>query len=232
MRVLVIIPAYNEEHALPDLLGEIRALSNVDAQLQPVVIDDGSTDATARVAERHGARVLRMCKNLGIGGAVQSGIRLAYREGFDFAAQIDGDGQHPPAELAKLVAVSGEADLVVGYRDKGPTTLLRRIGSWWLRAVLRVTTGVKCNDPTSGFRLYGPRALALFDSEYPYDYPEPEALAIARARGLRVNEVQVTMRERRSGQSSIGGFAAVYYVFKVTIAVVFAYVRARLKPRD
>lgn len=232
MRVLLIIPAYNEEHALPELLGEIRALSNVDAELQPVVIDDGSTDATARVAEQHGARVLRMCKNLGIGGAVQSGIRLAYREGFDFAAQIDGDGQHPPAELAKLVGVSKDADLVVGYRDKGPTTLLRRIGSWWLRAVLRVTTGVRCNDPTSGFRLYGPRALALFDSEYPYDYPEPEALAIARARGLRVNEVQVTMRERRGGQSSIGGFAAVYYVFKVTIAVVFAYVRARLKPRD
>ena len=231
MRVLVIIPAYNEQHALPDLLGELRAL-NLDAQVQPVVIDDGSTDATAKVAEEHGARVLRMCKNLGIGGAVQSGIRLAYREGFDFAAQIDGDGQHPPGELAKLMSASSDADLVVGYRDKGPTTILRRIGSWWLRAVLRVTTGVKCNDPTSGFRLYGPRALALFDSEYPYDYPEPEALAIARARGLRVNEVLVTMRERRSGQSSIAGFAAAYYVFKVTIAVVLAYVRARLKPRD
>ncbi|MBV8756650.1 MAG: glycosyltransferase family 2 protein [Deltaproteobacteria bacterium] len=232
MRVLVIIPAYNEEHALPALLGELRALPNLDAQVTPVVIDDGSTDATAKVAEEHGARVLRMCKNLGIGGAVQSGIRLAFREGFDFAAQIDGDGQHPPGELAKLMGAAGDADLVVGYRDKGPTTLLRRIGSWWLRVVLRVTTGVKCNDPTSGFRLYGPRALALFDSEYPYDYPEPEALAIARARGLRVNEVLVTMRERQGGQSSIAGFAAAYYVFKVTIAVALAYVRARLKPRD
>jgi glycosyltransferase involved in cell wall biosynthesis len=232
VRLLVIIPAYNEQDALPALLGELRALTDLDASVVPVVVDDGSTDATARVAEQHGARVLRMCRNLGIGGAVQSGLRLAYREGFDFAVQIDGDGQHPPSELKKLVAASAGVDLVVGTRDKGPTTIMRRIGSWWLRFVLRVMTRMKCSDPTSGFRLYGPRALALFDDSYPYDYPEPESLAIACAAGLRVNEVVVHMRERRSGRSSIAGFAAVYYVFKVTIAVALSYVRARLKPRD
>src|SRR5262245_32978900 len=114
MRVLIIIPAYNEQEALGGLLSEIRALTpgQLGAELETVVVDDGSADRTAVVARAGGARVLRLCRNLGIGGAVQSGLRLAAREGFDYAVQIDGDGQHPPTELVQLLA-SPKADLVV-----------------------------------------------------------------------------------------------------------------------
>jgi glycosyltransferase involved in cell wall biosynthesis len=241
VRVLLIIPAYNEQEALGGLLSEIRALPHADGvDLDAVVVDDGSADRTAEVAHAGGARVVRLCGNLGIGGAVQSGLRLAYRERYDAAIQIDGDGQHPPSEIVRLLApVQGDAapDLIVGtrYKDKDNfrSTLLRRLGSWWLRMILRIVAGVRISDPTSGYRVYGPRALRLFDETYPYDFPEPESLAIARASGLAVSEVPVQMRERQGGRSSIAGFSTVYYMFKVTIAVVLTYMRTRRrKPRE
>jgi hypothetical protein len=231
----LIIPAYNEQQALGGLLSEIRALPKADGvELETVVVDDGSSDRTAEVAHQGGARVLRLCRNLGIGGAVQSGLRLAYREGFDAAVQLDGDGQHPPSELPALLAPAREPmapDLIVGtrYRTKEAafrSTLLRRLGSWWLRVILRVVAGVRVSDPTSGYRVYGPRALRLFDETYAYDFPEPESLAVARAAGLKLAEVPVTMRGRQGGSSSIAGFSTIYYMFKVTLAVVLTYVRA------
>jgi glycosyltransferase involved in cell wall biosynthesis len=239
VRLLVIIPAFNEQQALGGLLSELRALQPpAGIELDTVVIDDGSADRTTDVAQAAGARVLRLCRNLGIGGAVQSGLRLAYRERFDAAVQIDGDGQHPPSELVRLVeplARDGAPDLVVGtrYRDKANfrSTLMRRLGSWWLRVLLRTIAGVKVSDPTSGYRVYGPRALQLFDETYPYDFPEPESLAIARATGLTIAEVPVQMRERQGGRSSIAGFSAIYYMFKVTIAVVLTYMRTRGRKR-
>lgn len=239
MRLLVIIPAFNEQEALGGVLAEIaelraRAPVELGGAIEAVVVDDGSADRTAAVARAGGARVLALCKNLGIGGAVQSGLRLAYREGFDFAAQIDGDGQHPPAELRRLLAPArapGAPDLIVGtrYREAAGgfrSTPLRRLGSAWLRLVLRLV-GVRVTDPTSGFRLYGPRALALFDETYPYDFPEPESLAVARAAGLRLGEVPVQMRERQGGRSSIAGLSTIYYMLKVTLAVALTYLRAR-----
>ncbi|HEY0254364.1 MAG TPA: glycosyltransferase family 2 protein, partial [Kofleriaceae bacterium] len=130
MRVLLIVPAFNEEQTLGGLLAEIRGLGAIGAEIQTVVVDDGSSDRTAEVARDGGARVIELCGNLGIGGAVQSGLRLAAREKFDFAVQIDGDGQHPPSELARLLAAAGTNDLVVGtrYRDKDNfrSTFLRR----------------------------------------------------------------------------------------------------------
>jgi glycosyltransferase involved in cell wall biosynthesis len=278
VRLLVIIPAFNEQASLGGLLHEIDALPRAaGVTLETVVVDDGSADRTTQVARAGGARLLRLCKNLGIGGAVQAGLQLAHREGFDFAAQIDGDGQHPPGELHRLIGAawpgggkgstgasgspgasepagasstagstgSGESigptapsgpDVVVGtrYRDGSSgfrSTAMRRLGSGWLRLLLRVVTGLRVTDPTSGFRLYGARALALFAETYPYDFPEPESLAVARAAGLTVIEVPVAMRERQGGQSSISASASVYYMLKVTVAVVLAYLRARRRPR-
>ncbi len=236
MRVLIVIPAYNEQEALAGVLSEIRAMPpSDDVELAAVVVDDGSIDRTSEVAREGGARVLRLCRNLGIGGAVQSGLRLARRERFDFAVQVDGDGQHPPGEIMKLIAAAGDADLLIGTRfspgDKAnfKSTPLRRLGSWWLRLVLRVMARVRVSDPTSGFRLYGPRALALFDETYPYDFPEPESLAVARKAGLVIRETPVTMRTRQGGSSSIAGFSTIYYMLKVTIAVVLTYVRSKGK---
>jgi glycosyltransferase involved in cell wall biosynthesis len=239
VRLLVIIPAYNEQVALKGLLEELHAVEKLEGvHIEAVVIDDGSADLTAEVARAGQVRVLRLCANVGIGGAVQSGIRLAHREGFDAALQLDGDGQHPPAEIAKLVHEARGAsapDIVVGTRfrnkDNFRSTVLRRLGSWWLRTLLRVITRVRVTDPTSGYRLYGKRALRLFGDSYPYDFPEPESLAIARARGMTIVEVPVQMRERQGGTTSITGFSPIYYMFKVTIAVVLTYVRALGKKR-
>jgi len=239
MRLLVIIPAFNEQEALGGLLRELQALPGErGVELETVVVDDGSADRTAEVARAGGARLLRLCRNLGIGGAVQAGLVLAHREGFDFAVQVDGDGQHPPGELHRLLEAargSGAAgvvpDLVIGtrYRDAGGfrSTALRRLGSAWLRMVLRAVTRLTLSDPTSGFRLYGARAQRLFADTYPYDFPEPESLAMACASGLCVTEVAVKMRERQGGRSSISGYQSIYYMLKVTVAVVLTYLRTR-----
>jgi glycosyltransferase involved in cell wall biosynthesis len=237
MQVLIVIPALNEEEALGPLLDEVeRACAGQFRRCEVVVIDDGSTDGTAAVAAGRGARVVRLCRNLGIGGAVQTGLRIAYREGFDCAVQVDGDHQHPPDEIARLVArlaggVPPAPDIVVGSRRLAPkgyqSTGVRRLGQDWLRWWLRLVCRLKVTDPTSGFRAYGPRALALFQQSYPYDFPEPEALAVACARGLVIVEEPVSMRERQGGRSSIAGLKPVYYMVKVTLAVALAFIRNR-----
>ena len=241
MRVLIVVPALNEESGLPPLLSELRAVAEGDGfSAEIVVIDDASTDRTAEVAREHGARVVRLCRNLGIGGAVQTGLRLALREGFDCAVQMDGDGQHPPSELRKLVAAMQAPlapDIVVGSRylhgEGFQSTLPRRMGSGWLGWVLRLVTGQKTTDPTSGYRAYGRRALKLFNWSYPHDYPEPEALVLAKVAGLRVVEIPVVMKERQGGASSISIVHAPYYMLKVTAAILLAYARSwhRIEPR-
>ena len=239
MRILVVVPALNEERSVGPLVTDIRAEgARLGVEIVPVVIDDGSTDRTAEVAAAAGARVVQLPKNLGIGGAVQTGLRMAWREGFDCAVQIDGDGQHPPGELGKLIEALGTEpapDLVVGTRygdDRQgfQSTVLRRVGSGWLRWVLRAVAGVHSTDPTSGYRLYGARALALFERTYPYDYPEPESLAMARAAGLSIREVSVVMRPRTAGASSIRTWRTVYYMLKVSVAVALCYVRSVRRP--
>jgi glycosyltransferase involved in cell wall biosynthesis len=239
MRVLVVIPAFNEQQALVALLIEAQAVVKSSVhEVELLVVDDGSRDETQRVAREGGARVVRLTANLGIGGAVQSGLHVAFREGFDCAVQLDGDGQHPPGELDALLGhLTGEGapDLLIGSRflsterDGGfRSTLVRRVGIAWLRIVLRLV-GARVTDPTSGYRVYGRRAIALFDETYPYDFPEPEAIAVAQAAGLVMREAPVTMRERQGGRSTIAGFSAAYYMVKVTVAVLLAYVRNRAR---
>ena len=240
MKMLAVVPAFNEQDALPGVIEEIRTEGRrLGVDVDVAVVDDGSSDHTAEVAYSCGVRVIRLCRNLGIGGAVQVGLRAALREGYDCAMQIDGDGQHPASEIGKLIAAISQEpapDLVVGSRFQSRegfrSTALRRFGSRWFRILLRVVARVRVTDPTSGYRLYGHRALRLFDQTYPYDYPEPEALAIASAARLRVVEVPVQMRERAHGQSSISGFHGPYYMLKTTLAVILSYVRNRRRAID
>ena len=232
-KVLVIIPCLDERAALPGLIAELRAgaAQGPDA-LELLVVDDGSSDGTAEAARALGVRAVRLCSNLGIGGAVQTGLRIALAEGFDCAVQLDGDGQHPaeglPAMLARLDA-SPPPDLIVGsrfLRRAGfQSTPARRLGIRWLSLVLRAIAGLRLTDPTSGFRVYGPRALRLFDWRYAYDYPEPEALVLAFRAGLEIVEEPVAMRARATGKSSISGLGPAYYMLKVTLAIVLSLVR-------
>jgi glycosyltransferase involved in cell wall biosynthesis len=239
MRVLFVVPAYNEQAALPGIIAELQqeiAAQALEGEI--VVVDDGSSDRTTEVAFASGARVVRLCRNLGIGGAVQAGLRAAWRERFDCAVQIDGDGQHPAAESRKLIerlTQQPTPDLVVGSRYHAEasgfrSTLLRRFGSFWLRMLLFLVARLRVSDPTSGYRLYGARALELFEQTYPYDYPEPESLAIAAAARLRIVEVPVQMRERQHGSSSISGWSAPYYMLKTSLAVILSYLRNRQRP--
>jgi glycosyltransferase involved in cell wall biosynthesis len=235
MRLLVIIPALNEEQSLRALLDEFKlAQPTLLWSTEAVVIDDGSSDRTAQVAAAANVRIVKLCRNLGIGAAVQTGLRLASREGFDAALQMDGDGQHPPPEIGRLLARFSAPDcpdLVVGSRHivrRGyQATGARRVGQLWLIGCLRVLCGLKLTDPTSGFRIYGAAALRLFQGAYPNDFPEPESLAIASKCGLRVVEEPVEMRARQGGQSSINGLTSIYYMIKVTLAVALAVARRR-----
>ena len=232
-RVLIIIPCLNERASLPGLIAEVRAAAALTPHaLEPVVIDDGSADGTADTARALGVRCVELCSNLGIGGAVQTGLRLAAREGFDCAVQLDGDGQHPaealPALLARLDGPDAP-DLIVGSRFLAragfQSTAARRLGIGWLSLVLRALSGLRITDPTSGLRVYGLRALWLFDYRYPYDYPEPEALVLAFRAGLTIVEEPVVMRAREAGQSSIHGLWAAYYMLKVTLAMALSLIR-------
>jgi len=223
MRALAIVPAWNEERDLAGVIGELRrAVPGWDI----CVVDDGSSDATAAVARRAGAVVLRLPINLGIGGAVQTGYLWARAHGYDVAAQIDGDGQHDPQYLEGAVRpiVDGTADVVIGSRYLGPggfrSSALRRAGARYLSWFLRLRCRVHVTDPTSGFRVAGPRAIELFAAHYPSDYPEPEAIALATRHGLRVEEVPVVMRERQHGTSSIGPARTLYYLIKVSLALL------------
>jgi glycosyltransferase involved in cell wall biosynthesis len=227
--VLVIIPAYNEGGNIRRTVEEVRSLA-----LRPdiLVVDDGSQDDTARLAWEAGAWVVSLPFNLGIGGAVQTGFRYAKECGYSKAVQVDGDGQHDARYVEKLLApvVSGEADIAVGSRFIPPfmgyrSSFVRRIGIHFFAALISTLTGCRITDPTSGFRAFGQRAIELFADDYPPDYPEPESLMTARRRGLNLAEVPVEMRKRSQGHSSIRYLATLYYMIKVTFAVVLSMVK-------
>lgn len=229
-KVLIVIPAYNEAD---NILNTVRGV--VEHGYDYIVVNDGSRDATLDVCRSNGLNVLDLPINLGIGGAVQAGHKYAQRFGYDIDIQLDGDGQHDPAYLDALVReVASGADLVIGSRflektDGFQSTFMRRVGITWLSAMLKLCTGRRVSDPTSGFRACGCRAIDLFCASYPVDYPEPESIAVAIKSGLSVKEVSVEMRERQGGTSSIGGLSSVYYMLKVSLAILIASVSRRSK---
>jgi len=222
MRILIIVPAYNEEESLPGVIDDLRKhIPTADV----VVVNDGSRDATARIAQDMGVKTLDLPFNLGIGGAVQAGYVYAERQGYDAAVQFDGDGQHVGMEISKLLRPleDGIADIVIGSRFLVPgaykAPLFRSLGirifSFTLSRVL--TTAV--TDSTSGFRAANRKAIVFFARMYPDDYPEVESLVLAHKMKFRMIEVAVTMRERTYGKSSITPLRSVYYMTKVLMAI-------------
>jgi glycosyltransferase involved in cell wall biosynthesis len=235
LRRIAIVPAYNEERNIGRVLDELRAF---DAELEVVVVSDGSVDGTAEVAEARGAHVIRLPFNLGIGGAVQTGFRYAYEHGYDLVVRVDGDAQHDPAQLDRVLApvLAGEADIVVGSRFVGASgyrsSATRRIGIRVLASVVSAIARQKVTDPTSGFQALNRRAIALFAADYPHDYPEVEGMVMTIKHRLRLREVGVTMRVREHGRSSIGAAASVYYMAKVLLALFVGLFRRRIVPLE
>lgn len=232
VKVLVIIPCYNEEEALPVLLNDLKnKYAYFRHDITPVVINDCSKDKTADVARMNQVKVLDLPNNLGIGGAVQTGIKYARQNDFDYAVQMDGDGQHPPAELEKLIdaALDTGADVVIGSRfltkEGFQSSAIRRIGIKYFYRINKLLTGNKIYDSTSGYRLLGRRAIDFAAKYYPDDYPEPESLVMFAKAGFTIKEVSVIMNERLGGISSIGTFSSVYYWLKVTLSMFYSYIR-------
>ena len=223
-KVLVMIPAFNEGRAVKRVVQDIR-LRHPDFTV--LVINDGSQDNTREQAESAGASVVTLPYNLGIGGAVQTGYKIAFRENFDAAVQIDGDAQHDPAYLMTVLqpVLEGKWDLSIGSRfladrSRFKSTFARRIGIRFFSVLLSWLTGVHLTDPTSGFRATSKALIKRFAAYYPVDFPEPEAIKIATRYGGRIGEVPVNMRKRLGGSSSIRYFATLYYMFKVTLAIL------------
>lgn len=229
MRTLVIIPAFNEAANLAGVVAGIRA--NFDGEV--LVIDDGSEDDTAREAVRAGALVLRHACNLGIGAAVQTAFLYALAHGYDQVVRVDGDGQHDPAYIPRLLEVlaAGEADIVVGSRFLGrkgyQSTVTRRIGILIL-TVISALVGTRVTDPTSGYWALNRRALGLLAQDQADDYPETQSLVLATRAGYRVTEIPVAMQVRGNGHSSIAGaLESGFYMLKVILAVLVERLRQR-----
>ena len=232
---LIVVPAYNESATIADVLEQVLT----DARGWDVlVIDDGSTDDTARRAEAEGAAVLRMPFNLGIGGAVQAGFTYALENGYERMVQIDGDGQHDAGQLARLVAAMDadeSLDMICGSRfltdeHEYPAPISRRTGIHIFAFLLSRLVGQRITDPTSGFRLYNQRAIRLFAKDYPHDYPEVEAVLMLHHHSLRMQEVPVRMHARGGGASSITSGKSAYYMIKVLLALFVGLFRARPVP--
>lgn len=223
MMTLIIVPAYNEEKSLP---GVVRDLRKHAAYADVLVVDDGSSDATARIAKELGVNVLRLPFNLGIGGAMQAGYLYAERQGYDIAVQFDGDGQHKAEEIEKLLrpVVSGSADIATGSRFLIPggyqAPFTRKMGMWIFSSLLSRILGTRVTDTTSGFRAANRRVIEYFAQHYPEDYPEVETLVLLHKKGNRIVEVPVMMRERIEGRSSITATRSAYYMVKVLLAVL------------
>jgi glycosyltransferase involved in cell wall biosynthesis len=234
LRKLVIVPAFNEGEMVGRVVREInRSAPDFDV----LVVDDGSADSTAAAAEQAGAVVISHPFNLGIGGAMQTGYKYALREGYDVAAQVDGDGQHKPSYLPELLAAlqtEGQADMVCGSRFRGDpgykVPIGRRIGNLIFSVVLTAITRQRITDPTSGFRMTNRHGIELFARDYPHDYPEVEAILMLNAHRLRLHEVPVRMNARGFGRSSIDYPQSAYYMAKVLLAIFVGLFRRRPTP--
>lgn len=224
MKVLIIIPAYNEEKNLPELIDKLQSQC-MDYDL--LVVNDCSGDNTAKVCRANGVDVLDLPVNLGIGGAVQAGYRYAMHNGYDIAVQVDGDGQHNPEYIEQLVEkVRNGVSLCIGSRflekEGFQSTFMRRFGIRFFSDLIYFITNKKVMDPTSGFRACNRNLIEFFATDYPRDYPEPETLVTAVRNNFIIEEIPVVMKERSGGKSSITSIKSVYYMIKVSLAIIAA----------
>ena len=228
LRVLIIIPAHNEEASLPGTLAEVRAKA---PEASVLVVDDGSRDATAAAARAAGIPVVRHSVNLGVGGALQTGFRWAVERGFDVGVQLDADGQHDPAYLETLLEPvrAGRCDVAIGSRYVTQTgyraPLHRRLGMVMFSGVVRLALGQRISDTTSGFRAYTRPVMLICQHEFPKDFPDAPLLISLSRHGFRLEEVAVEMRERKAGESFYTLGKQLYYPYKNLLASLMALLR-------
>lgn len=223
MKILVIIPCYNESQNICQVVENLRAAC---PQVDYLVVNDCSTDNSVEILQAKGYNYLDLPVNLGIGGGVQCGYRYAREHGYDVTVQMDGDGQHDPAYLEAVIApvAEGRLDMCIGSRfitkEGFQTSFLRRVGIRFLSGMIWLLTGRHVRDVTSGYRACGKALTNLFADQYAQDYPEPEAILRSVVAGYRVGEVPVVMAERQGGVSSIRAFKSIYYMIKVSLSLV------------
>jgi len=228
-KVIIIIPAYNEGMNIAMVVNEAQ---DVMPQAMVIVIDDGSSDDTSRIARQAGAEVLTLPYNIGIGGAVQTGLKFAERKGFDYIIRIDGDGQHYPKEIPILLkaVVNNETDVAIGSRfcngrKSSEISLPRRIGIFLFGTMASFLSGQEITDPTSGFIVMNKKAIGFLSKNLEQDYPEVDARVFLLRAGFRVHEYPAEMRIRQGGVSSINAWRALYYAIKVTFSILIAKTR-------
>ena len=228
IRSIVIIPAYNEEKSI---VKTVQDICEHAPEFDYVIINDCSTDQTLSVCRKHHLHVLNLPVNLGIGGAVQTGFLYAYKNGYDYAVQFDGDGQHDAQYLQKMrdYMIEQNADMLIGSRflekEGFQSTGMRRFGIRYFSALIKFLTGQKITDPTSGMRMINRDILAMYSESYPKDYPEPESVVAIINSGKKVMEYPVIMRKRTEGTSSISPLKSVYYMIKVSLAIFLEMLR-------
>ncbi len=221
-RLLFVIPAYNESMTLRSVVADVQ---KEFPHASIVVVDDGSTDDTAAVAHAAGAEVIQMPYNTGIGTAVQTGLIFALRFGYDFAVQFDGDGQHCADQVHALLAATDECDVAIGSRFMpggryAGGSMLRRVGTAVLNLTNLMLLRQRFTDSTSGFRVFNRAAIRFLARHYADDYPEPESILALVRSGFKVHEVPVVMRRRAGGNSSITNWRSLYYMLKVSLALI------------
>lgn len=228
MKKLIIIPAFNEEENIEKTVTSIEKDAK---EFDYVIINDCSTDRTKQICEQKGYNIVNLPINLGIGGAVQTGYKYAYVNGYDVAVQVDGDGQHDPEflnEMAEYIE-KNKVDMVIGSRSiekKGfQSSAARRMGIKFFSTLIKVLTGAVITDPTSGLRMVGRNVIEIFAKDYPRDYPEPESVVAVLRKKLIVKEIPVIMHEREGGVSSISPKKSIYYMIKVTLAMLIERIR-------
>lgn len=237
MKLLLILPAYNEEENIVNTVSQIldfKKKFSCDVEIDYIVINDGSTDSTQKVCKNNNINCLTLIQNLGIGGAVQTGYMYAFANEYDIAVQFDGDGQHDIASLPSLIRpiLENKADFVIGSRflensTNFKSTFMRRVGIKNLSFLIRLFCGTKIHDVTSGYRAANKKTLSFLAKNYPVDYPEPETIVLLRKNGFSISEVQVKMFERTAGASSINFWKSIYYMIKVSFAIICASMQKR-----